>query len=188
MAMISGLSRDVLKWLQSLDLSYSVKNVKRDFANGFLVAEIFSRYFPHEVQMHSFDNGTSLQKKLANWELLEKFFVKKRVPITRTMMDNVLHCKDNAAIPMLETIYTCLTSKKVQSVRPNNDDELIPPFARPTASFVLKENLRDSELATTLADGNTSKDRAAQLLEEHNQTLRNEKVQEPGRFTSPASP
>ena len=134
--------------------------------------------------MHSYDNGTSLQKKLANWELLEKFFVKKRVPITRVMMDNVIHCKDNAAIPMLETIYTCLTSKKVQNVRPNNEDELIPPFARPTASFVLKENLRDSELATTLADVNTSKDRAAQLLDEHSQTLRNEKVLEPGRFTS----
>ena len=101
---MAGLSRDILKWLQSLDLSYSVKNVKRDFANGFLVAEIFSRYFPHDVQMHSFDNGISLPKKLANWELLEKFFLKKRVPIGRDMIDLVIHCKGNAALPLLETI------------------------------------------------------------------------------------
>jgi hypothetical protein len=158
---MAGLSRDILKWLQSLDLSYSVKNVKRDFANGFLVAEIFSRYFPHDIQMHSYDNGISLPKKLANWELLEKFFQKKRVPIGRDMIDLVIHCKGNAALPLLETIYTCLTSKKVQNVRAQTDHELIPPFARATASFEIKQNIKESELMTTLQDENTGKNRYA---------------------------
>ena len=39
----------------------------RAFNNGFLIAEVFSRYFPQEIQMHSFDNAESYAKKKDNW-------------------------------------------------------------------------------------------------------------------------
>ena len=43
----------------------------RDLTNGYLVAEIFSWYYPQEVQMHMYNNGTSLDSKLRNWSLLK---------------------------------------------------------------------------------------------------------------------
>jgi hypothetical protein len=46
----------------------------RDFSNGYLVAEVLSRYFPGELSLHSFDNAASnAARKRDNWALLEKF-------------------------------------------------------------------------------------------------------------------
>jgi hypothetical protein len=66
-----GVARDVLKWLQSLRLTASYMNPRRDAANGYLVAEIFSKYYHNDVPMHTFDPGHSLDRRLANWILLD---------------------------------------------------------------------------------------------------------------------
>lgn len=182
---MSGLPRDILKWLQSLDLTYSVKNAKRDFSNGFLVAEILSRFFPQEVQMHSFDNGSALNKKLDNWDQIVKFCDRKQISIPHSLIDEVVHCKDGAALPLLQIIYTSLTNRPAAKViKPQTDEELIPPFARATATALIRETIKDSELKTVLADQNTNRSKTKEILSKHNEALRDEKLSDPQRFTA----
>eukprot|EP00195_Chlamydomonas_chlamydogama_P013528 CAMPEP_0202890600 /NCGR_PEP_ID=MMETSP1392-20130828/946_1 /ASSEMBLY_ACC=CAM_ASM_000868 /TAXON_ID=225041 /ORGANISM="Chlamydomonas chlamydogama, Strain SAG 11-48b" /LENGTH=647 /DNA_ID=CAMNT_0049574201 /DNA_START=144 /DNA_END=2087 /DNA_ORIENTATION=+ len=132
-----SLPREILKWTLSLDLSYPVKNVKRDFANGFLYAEILSRYYPADVQMHSFENVASIQRKKQNWIVLEKFFKKKRIPVERSQIDAVIAAEGDAAVEVLQAIYNFIHSPSYEAskssdvrISPDRIEELSNPRDR----------------------------------------------------------
>jgi hypothetical protein len=110
----TSLPREILKWLQSLDLSYSVKNVKRDFSNGFLIAEIFSRYYASDISMHTFDNGLNPVTKNDNWEQLFRFFRKRNLPIGKADFEPVVEAQSGASVALLMRIYQMLTKRPVK--------------------------------------------------------------------------
>lgn len=71
------LPREVLKWMQGLDLSYSVKDYRKDMSNGFLIGEIISRYEPGRIPMHAFENSQNAARRDNNWNQLHLFFRKQ---------------------------------------------------------------------------------------------------------------
>ncbi|KDO33972.1 hypothetical protein SPRG_01248 [Saprolegnia parasitica CBS 223.65] len=146
------LNRELLRWLQSLDLAYSLKNIKRDFSNGFLIAEILSRYYDKDISMHSFDNGIGLKVKKDNWDQLLRFMAK--VPDFelvggKSEADAVMHCENGAAVTYLGKLYQCLTKRELQQVHPRPVEEDIPPYAKPTGSALIREKMRGPEFAET---------------------------------------
>ncbi|KAG2429111.1 hypothetical protein HYH02_014149 [Chlamydomonas schloesseri] len=112
-----ALHRDVLKWVQGLDLSQSLKNCRRDVANGFLVAEIFSRYFPADIQMHSFANATSSHFKRDNWTQLQTFCGRQGINLPGDLVEGCVQGVHGAAIALLEHLYEAFTGKKVPRLK-----------------------------------------------------------------------
>ena len=103
------MTREQVKWLLTLDLSYSIKFPKRDLRNGFLIAEILNRYFPEEVSMHSFVNGTSSVNKSANWALLSKQMKRLGIRCTAEEIANISDGEGDDAMKMLIRLHRTLS-------------------------------------------------------------------------------
>ena len=136
---MATVPREIIRWVQSLDLAYSVKNPRRDFANGFLVAEIFSRYYPQQIKMHSFDNGSQTGKKEGNWKLLSVFFAKFSVPISKKDWEPVMFAAPDAIAALLKKVYAFLTNREVKEP-PVVPSMMAAPRARPTSALLLKDD------------------------------------------------
>jgi hypothetical protein len=104
--------REIHLWLQSLNLTYKIQNPKRDLSNGWVFAEIFSRYYPDDLEMYQYDNGFKLDKKVNNWEHLQKFFNKKKISIEFKDYDSVIHQAPTAGYQLLKKVYNITTGRE----------------------------------------------------------------------------
>ncbi|XP_042667389.1 spermatogenesis-associated protein 4 isoform X1 [Centrocercus urophasianus] len=147
------LPRPVLRWLLSLGLSVSPRNYRRDFSNGYLVAEILSRRFPAHVRPDAYTNGCSLATKLSNWSHLRRFLAKQQLDITQELIDGTIHCKPGAAESLLRELCCALTSSRIGSLQEMQIDftdccyqTQLPVAIRATASTAIKSNIRLTEM------------------------------------------
>lgn len=125
------LSRELVKWTLSLDLSYSIKFPRRDLSNGFLVAEILSRYFPEDVSMHSFVNGSSSLNKTANWALLSKIMRKIGIRCPQSDVSSIIASEGDAAIELLRRLFDILHK------RARAGHEVLSPGAQYSRHFTM---------------------------------------------------
>ncbi|KAF0040063.1 hypothetical protein F2P81_008298 [Scophthalmus maximus] len=167
----TGLPREVVKWLRSLDLTLYPKNVRRDFSSGYLVAEIFSRYYPQDFPEHSYDKGTSLSAKQKNWSRMERIRIQNRQTFTSNahLSRTIIYISSvrDAERPGLD-----FTDREYQ--------ERLPTLARPTASTAIKSNLATTE---TMAepDVSTNRRKAEVILRRHLEDRAAERALHPER-------
>ncbi|KAJ3309262.1 spermatogenesis-associated protein 4 [Boothiomyces sp. JEL0838] len=146
-----GIDRNVIKWLDSLDLGISYSHPKRDFANGYIIAAIFAHYYPGQLQPCTLYTGNSEQQKQNNWVInsdsrwlypsvlgINLVFAKNNINIPKLAIEAVMKCQNGAAVHFIENIYTLLTKKPVKHLSEPETPEIVPHFALPTTSNAIK--------------------------------------------------
>ena len=117
-----SVPREILKWLQSLDLSFSIKNPKRDFRNGFIIAEILARYFPSDIEMHTYDSGNKESNRKDNWNQLSKVFKKRNLNLVEYDYNKVVYANEGAAVHFIQKLYQSLTKRELKKPPPKEID------------------------------------------------------------------
>ena len=157
------LPRELAKWLQSLDLSYKVKNISRDLANGFSVAEILSRYpvpyvtsLPYDVtnyyrvNMQEFSNGISYSERTTNWKHITDILTRKyHMQYPPDLPDKIKCYAPNAALEFLCLLYKFLTRKNIniynkvdetEKYKNYNEFGILPNYMRPTTNLLIRDS------------------------------------------------
>ncbi len=144
---VESLPWEVLKWIQSLDLTYSVRNVKKDFNNGFLAAQILSRYYPvtndinqnyKAIQMHQISNGSSMATRKDNWEQINKFIGKiSEISTSINDIDTFIKNENGEILLFIISLYQELTKRRIPLLEAKIITTDIDNYNK---SYLLKEN------------------------------------------------
>jgi len=160
-----NLPREVLKWLLSLDLQTSLKNIKREFRTGTVVAEILYWYYPKMCYpAFSYNISTSSEKVATNWRVLTEMFKKLRINIPLSLVNGTQYSKEGAAELLACKLYTLLTNRKLEILNGLNWKNLtfndkhyqdqLPFYARATAAYSISKHINVHEINTKNPESN----------------------------------
>lgn len=85
----------------------------RDCANGFLIAELLSRYFPKDINMRTYENGLSSHFRNDNWMQIQDACRKHGFQLPGELVSGVMREQHGSAVQLLELLYEHLTGKKL---------------------------------------------------------------------------
>ena len=98
----AGIPREITKWLDRLDLTYAVRNLTRDLANGFVFAEILSRHYHKDIDMYTYYNGLNMDKRFDNWQRASKVLQKHGKKCSESDWEPIAHLKKGAALQFIK--------------------------------------------------------------------------------------
>ncbi|ANQ09923.1 Uncharacterized protein PCOAH_00044860 [Plasmodium coatneyi] len=132
--------REIIKWLQYLNLPYSFRNIK-NASNGVIVAEIINIYLPQTINMNSLENGFGKEIKKKNWQIIKRTLTSLSIYFDETA---VINSEKNAIINLFVQLYEHFNGKKIKnelySSKEESSELSVPSFARSTITQKVRES------------------------------------------------
>ena len=149
------------------------------------MAEIFSRYYSKDINMHSFDNGTSAKAKRDNWTQLLKIFRKigHADIVTEDQSNYIINVEEGAAVLFLCKIYEVLTQRKVQLLIKKPTVGKVAGYLKDISLTKVRKELKRNDL-TDDSDMLTVSRVASVVLGEHARESHEERISDPERFNT----
>ncbi|KAG5507029.1 hypothetical protein JKF63_05775 [Porcisia hertigi] len=146
------MQREVIKWVQSLDLSAPIQNPKRDLATGHLAAEIVAHYTGTKyLDLHRLPNGVASATKCDVWSQVYRALQQVGCKsVTQPLIDAVLRREPNAALTVLEYLYEHFTSHKL-SMRG------LDAVGTSKNAYVQPQNCASTAMLLRVADGKSNR-------------------------------
>jgi len=145
-------TKELLIWIDSIELSRPKKNINRDFADGVLVAEVIHSYFPQRVEKHNYIPSSGRQGKLTNWATLNRKVLSKfGFTVPQDVIENIIAAKPNYVEIFLNGLKRIIEAEK------NNDvtEQPQPKKSEPSLEATIQAGIPLSQLNLHLLDTDT---------------------------------
>ena len=139
-----NLPREILKWIHGLDLSYSITNPARDLDNGFLLAEILTRYYPSKIQMFSLENSHNYDFRKNNWSIIESFLKKQELELKEVDYERLVQGDRSKLREFVVQVFEILTKKKQLFINLGSSPLLCKAISNPEISRFKKPKITPS--------------------------------------------
>ena len=137
---MTQIPRKLSQWFDKLDLTYAVRNLTNDFANGFLVAEILSRspQMSRDIDIYQFYNESSLTKRRDNWQRIQQVLRKHHFEMQPHEWEPIIHRAKGASLAFLKRLYTHMTGDDKLMDTNTDQRKHVPYYMKPTATLLMK--------------------------------------------------
>jgi hypothetical protein len=105
---------ELYAWIDSIPLSRPKRNIARDFADGVLVAEVVSHFYPKQVDLHNYPAASSVAQRKVNWQTLNrKVLIKIGVRISDDTVQQLMDAKPGVIELVLREIRNKIESNRI---------------------------------------------------------------------------